>query len=247
MNASPATAALAIGAGLGLIISYVLLRMRVLPLSFEQGGPELDVDKQRRAEQEREGDRRPASAAVDYESPEVLPPEYSPAEIRREIRKEMLFLMPPLALGGLFVLLSMKVAPIAGVWVPFLRAHDWMSGFCGALLGGLVGGFVIWLARIVFSIAFGKEAMGLGDIDLMFAIGAVLGPGAAVVTFFISPFAAIGVSIYRLAMRKSHQIPFGPYLSLAAAATMLFYCPIAAYFTPGLTFIGGRLRELMGM
>jgi leader peptidase (prepilin peptidase)/N-methyltransferase len=92
---------------------------------------------------------------------------------------------------------------------------------------------------------FGKEAMGLGDIDLMFAIGAVLGPGAAVITFFIAPFCGMGVSIYRLILRKSHQIPYGPYLSMAAGITMLFYCPIAAYFTPGMQFVAGRLRAMI--
>ena len=89
--------------------------------------------------------------------------------------------------------------------------------------------------------------MGLGDVDLMFAVGAVLGPGAAVVTFFLAPFCGMGIAVYRLFLRKSHQIPFGPYLSMAAGLTMLFYCPIAAYFSPGMEFIGMRLREMIGV
>src|SRR5207244_1743729 len=49
VNASAPGAALALGAGIGLIISVILLRAGILPLSFEEGTPELEVDKQRRA------------------------------------------------------------------------------------------------------------------------------------------------------------------------------------------------------
>ena len=39
----------------------------------------------------------------------------------------------------------------------------------------LVGGGVVWLVRIAGSLAFGKEAMGLGDVHLMAGVGACLG------------------------------------------------------------------------
>jgi leader peptidase (prepilin peptidase)/N-methyltransferase len=162
------------------------------------------------------------------------------------MRKEMLFLMPPLVLGGAFALLVMKVPLLAGFWQSF-ASHDWVSGFLGALLGGLVGGFTIWFTRIVASICFGREAMGLGDIDLMFGIGCVLGPGAAVITFFLAPFCAIGVTLYKLILRKGREIPLGPYLSMAAGLTMLFYCRIAPYFTPGLAIISSKLRQMIGI
>ena len=159
----------------------------------------------------------------------------------------MLFLMPPLVLGGAWMLLTMKVPALAAFWRPLVERHDYVSGFLGAVLGGLVGGFSIWFTRIVFSIWFGREAMGLGDIDLMLGIGCVLGPGAAVVTFFLAPFCGIGVTIYKLILRKGREIPYGPYLSMAAALTMLFYCSIASYFSPGLEFLVGRIRERMGL
>jgi leader peptidase (prepilin peptidase)/N-methyltransferase len=232
VNASAPACALSLGAGIGLIISVILLRLGILPLSFEEGTPELEIDKQRRAE----------SGASD----EPPPREYTRAEIRCEMRKEMLFLMPPLVLGGLCLILATKVPAISSFWHEF-TAHTWVSGFLGSLLGGLVGAFLIWFTRIIATIAFGREAMGLGDIDLMLGIGCVLGPGAAVITFFLAPFCAIGVTIYKLIFRKGREIPLGPYLSMGAGLTMLFYCPIAAYFTPGLEFLTGRLRGMIGM
>ncbi len=233
VNASAPAAALAIGAGIGLIISIVLLRIGILPLSFAEGTPELDVDKERRSQEAKTEDQPPR--------------EYSRQEIRAEIRKEMIFLMPPLVLGGLFLLLILKVPAIGDEWTSFVEHHNWFSGFCGSLLGGLVGGFSVWMWRILASIFFGREAMGLGDVDLMLGVGCVLGPGAAIITFYLAPFCGIGVAIYKLALRKGREIPFGPYLSLAAALVILFYAPIANYFSPGLGFISMRLRELLGI
>ena len=89
--------------------------------------------------------------------------------------------------------------------------------------------------------------MGLGDADLMFGVGCVLGPGPAVVAFFLAPFCGIGVAVYKLLFRKGRELPYGPYLSMASALVMLFYCPIAAYFTPGLSFLAGRLQALFGV
>jgi hypothetical protein len=37
-----------------------------------------------------------------------------------------------------------------------------------------------------------------------------------------------------LMTRTRRELPYGPYLSLATGLVMLFYCPIAAYLTPGL-------------
>ena len=231
INASPPAAALAAGGTIGLMVSIFLLRKGILPLSFAEGTPELEVDKARRQE-------NPTAEQLQVK-------EYSRAEVRHEIRKEMKFLLPPLLLGGAWVLLVMKVPALAGWWNALL-AHDPVSGFFGALLGGLVGGFTVWFTRILGSLAFGREAMGLGDVDLMFGVGAVLGPGAAVIAFFLAPFCGIGVAIYRWLFRKGHEIPYGPYLSLGAAIVMLFYCPIAAYFAPGLQFLATLLRGWVG-
>ena len=111
--------------------------------------------------------------------------------------------------------------------------HDWVSGLLGSLFGGLVGAFVVWMMRIFGTILFGRVAMGRGDVDLMFGVGAILGAGAATVTFFVAPFFGIILAIYMLLTRKRRELPYGPYLSLGAAFVMLFYCPIADYLLGG--------------
>jgi leader peptidase (prepilin peptidase)/N-methyltransferase len=157
----------------------------------------------------------------------------------------MLFLLPPLALALIWALLTWRVAPLARIWDSALR-HRWVSGLLGAALGGLVGGFVVWLTRILGTIGFGREAMGMGDVDLMAGVGAVIGAGAATVAFFLAPFFGIALALYMLLTGTRRELPYGPYLSLAAAFVMLSYCPIAEYLTPGLLGLVEIFRQLIG-
>jgi leader peptidase (prepilin peptidase)/N-methyltransferase len=218
----------AAGAAVGILISIVLIEVGWMPLSFADGGPAMEIDKTR--------------AAKKNEEPEFR--DYSAAEVRAEIRKEMLFLMPPMFLGGLWMVLTWKVPAISAMW-NHVVAIDWVSGLLGSVLGLLVGGFVVWLVRFIGSYVVGREAMGLGDVHLMAAVGAVLGPGPATVAFFIAPFFGILHAMYLFFARKGHELWLGPYLSLATAAVMLFYCEIANYLAPGLT--GLMLLIVAGM
>lgn len=253
LNPSAPAAALAAGAAVGLFISFILWYFGILPASFAQGEPLLEVDK--------------AKLAAKGETPPQR--DYTPAEIRAEMRKEMLFLMPPLALGSAWVLLTWKLPAVGQFWTSVLE-HGWVSGLLGSVLGMLVGGFVVWLTRILGSTAFGREAMGMGDVHLMAAVGAVLGPGQATVAFFLAPFIALLIWVWLLlgrrrpepqqdenkqpvsnddaaaAGRPHRELPFGPNLSLATGFAMLFYCPIADFLSPGLTGLFYMISRLWG-
>ena len=223
LNAGSLTGALAAGGGVGLLISLLLLWLGKLPLSFAEGGPMLEIDK---AQHAREVD---AAIAEGAEKPPE-PREYSPREIRAEIRKEMLFLVPPLFLAFLWILLTWSGGPLHSQWEKLVRI-PWISGLLGSVLGGLVGGFVVWFTRIAGSIGFGREAMGMGDVDLLAGVGTVLGAGAATVAFFLAPIFGLAFAVY-LWFGGKRELPYGPYLSLATAVVMLFYCPIAQYLAP---------------
>lgn len=226
LNLSPLAAALAAGATLGIVISFILLQLGVLPLSFAEGEPMLEVDKAK------------------LTSDEQPPPDFTPAQVRAEMRKEMLFLLPPLLLGCVAVLIVWKIPAAQHAWTSVVSI-DWVGGLLGSILGLLVGGFVVWFWRIAGSYAFGREAMGMGDVHLMAAVGAVLGPGPAIVAFFLAPFFGMGIALYLLLLGKRREVPFGPYLSLASAFVMLFYCPIANYLSPGLTGLAEMLSQLL--
>ena len=88
--------------------------------------------------------------------------------------------------------------------------------------------------------------MGLGDVHLMFGIGAIVGAAASVITFFLAPFAGLLVGLYTLLTRKRHELPYGPYLALATAAVLIFYCPIANYLRPGVEGFSLAVRNMIG-
>jgi leader peptidase (prepilin peptidase)/N-methyltransferase len=226
LNPSAPAAALAMGGGIGLLISFLLWYFGILPTSFADGGPLLEIDK--------------AKLPADQALPER---EYSPTEIRAEMRKEMLFLMPPLLLGFLWVLLTLKVTTIS-VWWDHVAAIGWLSGLLGSILGLLIGGLVVWIARILGSYGFGREAMGMGDVHLMAAVGAVIGPGPATVAFFIAPFVGIPKALATLFLKGGRELPLGPYLSVGTAVVMLFYNPIANYLSPGLSGLAMLIFQL---
>jgi leader peptidase (prepilin peptidase)/N-methyltransferase len=223
INANAASAALAVGGGIGLIVSIVLWRCGIIPQSFPHGEPMLDVDPVE------------AAGALAHEPP----PPMTRRELTREMRTEMAFLLPPmlLAIAAFFI--------CRGRWWDPIIAHNWFSGLCGAVLGALVGAFTVWITRILGTLAFGRLAMGLGDVHLMFGVGAIIGAALSVVAFFLAPFFGILIAIYMLLTGSRREIPYGPYLSLGTAFVLLFGCPIIAWLTPGAKGLSLMLHELI--
>lgn len=110
--------------------------------------------------------------------------------------------------------------------VPAMQGRpDALGGFISALLGASIGGGLLWAIAIFGKLIFRKDAMGMGDVKLMGAIGAFLGWPAVVFTLMASSFlgAVFGVSMI-LAGKKEMQsrIPFGPYIAFAALIWMLW-------------------------
>jgi hypothetical protein len=87
----------------------------------------------------------------------------------------------------------------------------------------LVGGGLVWIVRILASAVMHREAMGFGDVTLLAMIGAFLGWQAAIVVFFLAPFAGIVYAIGRLLWRGEKEIVYGPFLCLGAVVTVLFW------------------------
>ena len=100
-------------------------------------------------------------------------------------------------------------------WRPVLGLATGLSGW---VLGGAIG----WLARIVFTLAFGKEALGMGDVHILAAAGAVAGWPVALLGFFLAaPLALLAIVVIAL-RRQSRALPYGPWLALAFFVVCLF-------------------------
>ncbi|MEM1211813.1 MAG: prepilin peptidase [Planctomycetota bacterium] len=147
---------------------------------------------------------------------------------RREMVKEFLFLGFPL------------VGTVLGLAIAGAMHQDGLTPLpvglrvlSGVVCGYLVGCGLVWVTRILGTLGFGKEAMGLGDVHLLGAIGAVVGVYDVVVVFFVAPFfgivGAVVLAVWSAVLSGRggaegggdggggvRAIPYGPYLAAAA-------------------------------
>ena len=76
------------------------------------------------------------------------------------------------------------------------------------------------LEAVCAEIVFPREAMGIGDVKFMAAIGAFLGWQAVIFSLMVSSMIGSVVGVALIALRKrewSSRLPYGPYIALAAA------------------------------
>lgn len=85
-----------------------------------------------------------------------------------------------------------------------------------SLKNGLIAFIIMLVLKLFGDFIFKKESMGGGDIKLMFIIGMMIGWNMSIITIFLSAVLAFPVSIIILNSKKEHEIPYGPFLSLAA-------------------------------
>ena len=148
---------------------------------------------------------------------------------RREMIRELAFLAPCVSLA----ILGGKLAQhLAGPWSPDVMyglqpAHAvplWLDVLAGSLMGYLIAGGVVWGARILASLAFGKEALGLGDVHLMAGVGACVGWIDPILAFFAAAFIGVFFEVIRaiLARRVRRTLAFGPCLAMGTALVVLF-------------------------
>jgi len=112
----------------------------------------------------------------------------------------------------------------AGILLSVLPGGDWK----GSLLGGLLGGGVLYATAWGYEKATGREGMGGGDIKLIAMIGAFLGWKGALFSIFAGSL--LGVAAGVIAMQKGEDglktaIPFGPCLCAAALLARFLAAP----------------------
>lgn len=94
----------------------------------------------------------------------------------------------------------------------------------GLYLNILVG-FISFLSTYLFakiiSLILKKDAMGGGDIKLMFFVGLLLNYNA-LLAFFISSFLAFPAAFYVTVKNKNSKIAFGPFILLATIIIYIF-------------------------
>jgi leader peptidase (prepilin peptidase)/N-methyltransferase len=121
---------------------------------------------------------------------------------------------------------------------------NWQTGFLTGLVGLMVGTFLLRTIGAVFSYGLGREALGMGDADLMMMAGAFLGWQPMVAGFFLSVGPAFIFGLLNILLKSDHSLPFGPSL----AAGVMTACLTWRWLGPQLQvlfFFGGLMIVLI--
>ncbi len=103
-----------------------------------------------------------------------------------------------------------------------------------AIEGAVMGYMSLWMLSTVFSVLLKKPTMGGGDLKLLAAIGAWVGPFGVLLTLGLSSFIALGYALMLVIRKKpANRFAYGP--SLATAGVLIFIT---------LPFLIGHLKDL---
>lgn len=109
------------------------------------------------------------------------------------------------------------------MFIGFIKSFDpnldnfLFPNYINSLIGGVLGYLIIWLIIFAYKKIKNKEGMGLGDANLLSAIGFWFGWVSIPFVLFLSSIIALGFSLPSLVNKSknlSSQIPFGPYIIL---------------------------------
>jgi len=147
---------------------------------------------------------------------------------RRMALGELAVLAPAIILGALGVWLGLTRGAAAerlgdvlhlrptGNWQPFY-------GLATAATGYVIGGGIGWAVRIVFTLVFGKEAFGVGDIHMMAAAGCVAGWPVVLLAFIVTIFVALAAWVATLPFKRTRAIPLVPWLALGYLVVVVHF------------------------
>lgn len=110
----------------------------------------------------------------------------------------------------------------------------WAISLLGAVIGGLIGGGSLWLMGWVWLKLRHKEAMGLGDVKMLFMVGAYLGWRITILTIFLGALSGsvigVGHMLYKGERDLQTELPFGVYLGAGAIVALLFGSQLVEWY-----------------
>ena len=122
-----------------------------------------------------------------------------------------------ISLGGLALGVALSLL------LPSLHGTDsrWLA-LERSVIGLVVGGGLLYGTGLLGDFVFRKESMGGGDIKLLAMAGSILGWKLVALTFFLAPILALIPGLFVLLFKRSHLIPYGPFLSLGLVLSLFF-------------------------
>lgn len=140
-------------------------------------------------------------------------------------------LLLPMLLCAFFVDLKEQIIPNRlnllmfeiGLVITFLHGFTNINIALNMLVGMIAGGGIFLLITLVGGLIAGKEAMGMGDVKLMGALGLFFGlqniVAISVMAFLIGAVVSI---VYMIVNKKNANtyIPFGPFIVISSIITI---------------------------
>ena len=94
------------------------------------------------------------------------------------------------------------------------------------LLDGVIAFIFMLLLKLFGDFLFKRESMGGGDIKLLGIFGIMFGYVMSIFSVFLAAVIGLPVSLILIKKNSSHEIPFGPFLAVAAILIVLFILDI---------------------
>ena len=141
---------------------------------------------------------------------------------------------PGIALALVARLLVPNLYGVGFLCTPASCPPHWLLSFGGAVAGALFGGGFLWLTGWLWKRLRGVEAMGLGDVKMMFMVGAYLGMPLTALTIFVGVLSGSVGGVLVMARRGERDmqllLPFGIFLGVGALVSLLFGTRLAEWY-----------------
>lgn len=177
-------------------------------------------------------------AAIEEEAPQA----------RRLALGELLWLAPSIVAGAAAYALVTYMPAMTESWRSIVDLSP-VAGAVFAIHGAMVGAAAGWIVRVFFTLVFGREAFGVGDIYILAAAGACAGWDIALLGFGLSIGVALLSFVLGLALKRTSMIAFGPPLALGFLLALWLNRPaarIAERMYSDLAEVWGQQPVLLG-
>ena len=140
-------------------------------------------------------------------------------------------LLTPMLLSAFVIDFKHKIIPDrlnltifeVGIVIAFLYGFSNVAITIDLLFGMLAGGAIFAISALIGGMIYGKEAMGLGDVKFIAALGLYFGLTNIVIISVMSFLlgAIVGIILIVFRVKKSNEyIPFGPFIVISTLICM---------------------------
>lgn len=141
---------------------------------------------------------------------------------------------PGFAVALVVRLFAHNLYGVAGLCAAHACPPAWTLSFANAVLGAAAGGGFLWFVGWLWKRLRGVEAMGLGDVKMMFMVGAYLGWPLTLLTIFVGVLtgSVAGVAVMMRSEERDMQamLPFGIFLGAGALVSLFFGTSIIDWY-----------------